>query len=393
MTKSTALRSDSAPARIAATDRKLVATLEALRTGATFVTCAPGDLDSLVGKVDIFLLDDDTAIRFLGSRSENTWPSVVVTAPEEGSVPAAFRQGIVDDLLSLPPRAIDVERMIRGHALMRALHELEESSHGVGELVRRLQEDIRLAQKVQRRLIREKFPALGPLSVKSKYWCGLKSGGDYFDVFELPGGTHAGVILADSSSYALSTALIGSLVHFSVHVGREDYTEPGRVVSALLAKLRETMKEKDKLSLFYGILDRKTFELRFVSFGGVFLGRRSKEGAVEWISRGENPALGATGGGVPAAGSVMLVPGDRLVACSDGWGTALGGDSASVVGAALSGAGDAQELLNDLAFRLRRKLESESDEPVNAESEFPMPPEDCSVLVFDLAQGTLRLAK
>jgi hypothetical protein len=380
------------PLRIALTDPALQKSLEACRTGAELVPVKPADLAAHVGKVDLFLLDDEAAIRFLGTRSEDSWPSVVVTARDGDPVPASFRQGIVDDLLVLPARALDVERLVRSHEMMQALHALEESSHGVGELVRQLREDINLAQKIQRRLIREKFAPLGPLSVKSKYWCGLKSGGDYFDFFEIPGGTHAGVILADSSSYALSTSLIGSLMQFSVHVGQGEHGDPRRIVEALLGKVREGMKEKDRLSLLYGVLDRKTYQLRFVGVGGVYLAKRGKDGKVTFGCRGERAALARDAHGVPEAAELLLEPGDRLVVCSDGWGAALGAPVPAVLEELLARGGDPQELMNELAFRLRRALERDGEGPTKADDEFPMPPEDCSVLVFDLAPGTLRLA-
>ncbi|MGZ3684291.1 MAG: PP2C family protein-serine/threonine phosphatase [Bdellovibrionota bacterium] len=379
--------------RIVLTDPLLLKQLDAHRTGAQLVAVKASELGNHVGKADIFLLDDDTAIRFLGARSEASWPSVVVIAGEKDPLPASFRQGIVDDLLVLPLRALDVERMIRAHELMQALHDLEGTSHGVGELVRQLQEDITLAQKIQRRLIREKFAPLGPLSVKSKYWCGLKSGGDYFDFFEFPGGTHAGLLLADSSSYALSTSLIGSLMQFSVHVGKEDFGDPTPIVEALTGKLREGMKERDRLSLLYGILDRKTYSFRYVDFGGVFLAKRSSKGAISWGAKGDNPAVTSARSALPSAREIMLEPGDRLIACSDGWGEALAEPMAELMEGGLNANQDSQELLNGLAFRLRRTLEKNSEEPVKADDDFPMPPQDCSVLIFDLAANVLRLAK
>jgi|GEM_PF-5893262 len=383
----------TSPLRIALTDKKLLEILKSLHREPEFVHSSFHALGDLVGKVDAFLLDDDSAIRFLGTRNEHSWPSVIVLAEEGQGVPASFRQGLVDDMLVLPPRALDLERMLRTNELVQSLRMLEVSSRGVGDVVTRLQEDISLAQKIQRRLIREKFPALGPLSVKSKYWCGLKSGGDYFDLFEFPGGTHAGLILSDSSSYSLSTGLIGSLMQFSVHVGQEDLGNPSRIVASLWGKMKESVKETDKLSLLYGILDRKTYALKFVSCGGVYLAKRGKDGKVSWGTKGEHAPLTLAQPNVPEAGEIMLEPGDRLMACSDGWGEAFGMPMAGFMEKYLSRADEAQELMNDLSFQLRKKLESESEDPVGAEDDFPMPPQDCSVLVMDLAQNVLRLAR
>lgn len=379
--------------RIALTDKSLLETLRVLHNEPEYVWSALESLGDLVGKVDFFLLDDDTAIRFLGTRPENDWPSVVVVAKDGQSVPAAYQQGLVDDIIVWPVRALDIERILRNHEYLQALRNLEDSSRGVADLVKQVQEDLNLAQKIQRRLIREKFPALGPLSVKSKYWCGLKSGGDYFDLFEFPGNSHAGLILSDSSSYSLSTNLIGSLMQFSVHVAQEDIGNPQRIVQTLFGKLKDTMKEKDKLSLLYGVLDRKTYCLRYVNVGGVYLAKRGKDGKVLWGSRGEHPPLALDQQKVPEVRELSLEPGDRLLVCSDGWSEALDQPMALLMESFLNEHQDAQDLMNDLAFRLRKKLESSSEEPLSAEDEFPMPPQDCSVLLMDLAANVLRLAR
>ncbi|HEY8280081.1 MAG TPA: SpoIIE family protein phosphatase, partial [Bdellovibrionota bacterium] len=377
--------------RIALTDTSLLPALRSFHPEGEYIATNFQGLGALVGQVDLFLLDDDTAIRFLGPRSEESWPSVVVTAKEGDTLPASFRQGLADDILLLPARKLDVERMLASHEVIQALRNLEERSRGVSGLVKKLQEDVQLAQKIQRRLIREKFAPLGPLHIKSKYWCGLKSGGDFFDFFEFPEGNHAGLILADSSSYSLSTGLIGSLMQFSIHVGRDELDNPERIVSALYGKLKEGMKEKDKLSLFYAILDRKTYAWRVVHCGGVYAARRGRNGEIEWAAKGENESLSLAQPKVPEAKELLLEPGDRLLVCSDGWGEAFGKDTAEVVEHFLTQEGDSQSVMNEMAFSLRHELEKASGEPLAAEDEFPMPPQDCSVLVFDLAANVLRL--
>lgn len=358
----------------------------------TPVPMASGELTARLGDADLFLLSDDEALRVAEAGGEAR-PTLIAVTPENGTVPNTFRGGLVDDLLVLPLRAIDVERVIRAHGLAQTLRAMEETSRAVPALLEKLQQDIQLAEKIQRRLIREKFPAIGGLNVKSKYWCGLKAGGDYFDVFEFPDNEHVGIILSDSSSYGLSTNFIGSLMQFSVHVGRDDLADPARIVTALYGKLREEMKEKDRFNVFYGILSRKTYQLRYVECGAVFAALKGAEGKVSWAARGETPPLTKESGTVPAAKEISLEPGDRLLVASDGWAESLAQPAHALVENFLRGPADAQDLMNEMAFHLRRGVVKHFELDDAEEEDFPMPPQDCSVLLFDVAKNVLRLAK
>jgi serine phosphatase RsbU (regulator of sigma subunit) len=153
------------------------------------------------------------------------------------------------------------------------------------------------------------------------------------------------------------------------------------------------MREKDHFSILYGILDRKTYQFRYVDAGPVFAAHRKQEGGFHWISRGENPPLTAASGLVAPFREISLEPGDRLMLVSDGWEEALGAPMPTLLEGFLGSEEDPQLLLNSMAFRLRRGVEKIYDLEPGAEEEFPMPPQDCSVLVFDLARNTLRLAK
>jgi phosphoserine phosphatase RsbU/P len=378
--------------RIASSDLSLLKEFCLHAGDTTPVPMAGAELTARLADADLFLLSDEEAVRVAEANSEAR-PTLITVADETAPLPASFKGGVVDDLLVRPLRPLDVERILRAHGQAQSLRAMEETSRAVPALLEKLQQDIQLAEKIQRRLIREKFPAIGGLSVKSKYWCGLKAGGDYFDVFEFPDGVHVGIILSDSSSYGLSTNFIGSLMQFSVHVGQDDVSDPARIVAALYGKLREEMKDKDRFNVFYGILSRKTYQLRYVECGSVFAAVKGAEGKVSWAARGENAALTKADGAVPAAKEVALEPGDRLLLASDGWSESLGQPSHALVEKFLNGPGDAQDLMNEMAFHLRKGVVKHFELDDAEEEDFPMPPQDCSVLVFDVAKNVLRLAK
>lgn len=378
--------------RIVSTDPTLLKKISAFAKTAHCVAVAPAQLADSLGQGDLFFLSDDEAIAIARRSQIDARPTIVVWVNEGESLPLSYAEGLVDDLITLPLRDHDIERVLRMHDQMQALKAVELTSRAVPELVKKLQEDIQLAQKIQRRLIREKFPPMGGLNVKSKYWCGLKAGGDYFDVFEFPDGVHVGVILSDSSSYSISTSFIGSLMQFSVHVTQDDLADPSRIVTALYGKLKESMKEKDRFSILYGILNRKTYQFRYVDCGPVFAAHRGQEGGFQWISKGENLPLTLDSGVVPPFQEVSLEPGDRMMIVSDGWGEALGKPVSGLLEGFMGGE-DTQEVINSMAFRLRKGVENIYELDSSAEEDFPMPPQDCSVLLFDLAKNVLRLAK
>lgn len=378
--------------RIASSDKVLLKNFSEFSRDCQALEVDSRDICSRLGEADLFLLSDEEAIEVTQNCDSDSRPTLVVKVSEGEALPLSYAGGLVDDLLTLPLRAHDVERVLRMHESMQTLKAVELTSRAVPQLVKKLQEDVQLAQKIQRRLIREKFPPMGGLNVKSKYWCGLKAGGDYFDVFEFPDGNNVGVILSDSSSYAVSTNFIGSLMQFSVHVSQDDLADPSRIVSALFGKVKECMKEADRFSILYGILNRKTYQFRYVDCGPVFAAHRAQEGGLQWVSKGENPPLTLSSSLIPPFREISLEPGDRMMLVSDGWAEALGDSGPVVLETFLSGV-DTQEVINSMAFRLRKSVEKIYDLEPGAEEDFPMPPQDCSVLLFDLAKNVLRLAK
>lgn len=335
---------------------------------------------------DIFILRDEVISNMHESFHKNHEASVVVLVEGKESMPSSYLKFLADDVLSLPLHSADLLRVVRGHEMNMVLRSLEESYRSVPEMVRRLQEDLQLAGKIQRRLIREKFSSDPNLHIKSKYWCGLKSGGDYFDVFQFPDERKMGIILTDCSSYSLSNFLMTTLMQFSLHQNA-DSQDPSEIVTNLVRKMKESWKEKESLNIFYGILDKKTYQLKYVAAGNVFASVRKKE--ISWLAKGDSPAILGPNAPVPSTKEIDLEPGDRFFLLSDGWAEALGEENTKISEKFALKFDDPQECINEMAFELHRKTSQEDLEP----GELAMPPQDCSVLIFDFAKNLLRLAK
>ncbi|MGE3260220.1 MAG: PP2C family protein-serine/threonine phosphatase [Bacteriovoracia bacterium] len=378
--------------RICTTNESLLQELKASLPDVKCVHVKSADLPRHLGEADIFILDD-ASMRALGDKRDSSAHATFVTfCAEKDALPMSYEEGIADDLLLLPLRPLDLGRIVRMHELLQALRDAEESSQAIPKLVKQLQEDITLAEKIQRRLIRDKFPPIGGLSIKSKYLCGLKSGGDYFDVFEFPDGLHVGILLTDCSSYSLSSSLLGALMQFSVNFAAAELEDPSLIVRSLLTKLRDGMKEKDRLSIFYGILDRKTYRLRYVDCGSVFALQKKATGALAWGTKGDRAPLTKDKGEVPATRELMLEPGDRLLIASDGWSEAVGEQQPNLLEGILGEDREAHDLINELSFRLRRNVAKEQGE-ADDDGDLPMPPQDCSILLLELGKNVLRLAR
>lgn len=317
--------------------------------------------------------------------------SVFVYCQDGKKIPASVTEGLADDFLLLPMQSLDFLRLVRAHQFVLAKKELELSIRDIPRTLKKMQDDLRIAQKVQRSLIKDKFPSMSGISVKSKYFCGLRAGGDYFDVFELPFGNFVGVLMSDSSSYALSNRFIHSLMDLSLGITAEDALSPDRVIARLYEKLAPEMKPEEKLSVFFGLLDKNNFCLRYVSAGHVFASHVSSDGGVKPFVTGGEPSLTKDSAPKLATHELTLEPEDRVVFFSDGWPELVKGFN-SEIQKILTKKTDAQELVNQLSYRLHASA-PEAEPEADAEGDDFFPEQDCSLVVMDIAKNILRLAR
>jgi serine phosphatase RsbU (regulator of sigma subunit) len=143
-----------------------------------------------------------------------------------------------------------------------------------------------------------------------------------------------------------------------------------------------TLKEKDRLSLFYGVLSRKDYRLRYLNLGTSCAFYAPKSGGFYPLPSQGSPITRAGGEISTKETELALEPGSRLVLISDGFVEALKGPDQVRGLLDQLRAKEPTDSLNELIFKLKASYQGEDE----------MPPQDCTGVVVDLDSRLIRLA-
>jgi phosphoserine phosphatase RsbU/P len=270
---------------------------------------------------------------------------------------------------------------------MRLWEQVSKMNVALEGVIDRLKSDLSVAERLQKARLPVRFPEVKGFQVKCRYLAGLKSGGDYFDLAESSDGRQLALVLTDSSSYGLSGAVVSSIARVASRLTVEQSRSVRELVRAFYEELLVPLGPSDRLSLFYGVLSRKDYVLRYLNLGdsrafyrpagGLFSSLPAQGGP---LSQGSRHSLGT-----PAflqEGSVALGPSDRLVLLSDGYLELLGGEERARQALDSFSESAPEDLLNELAFQTRSRLANPREE---------MPPHDSTAMVFDVDSKVMRL--
>lgn len=199
-----------------------------------------------------------------------------------------------------------------------------ENAHLYGQEIerQRLEQELELAATIQRQLLPREFPALAEAIVAARTEASRHVGGDLYGLIPTRSGTV--VFLADISGKGIPAALMAASLHAAVQILAQSDAAPAELAIGLHAHLLAATPEN--------------------KFATVFLARLERDGWLEYVSAGHNPALVvAPDGGVTELGAtgtplgllpdaqyestrVQVPPDGVLVAYSDGFTEAPGPD-------------------------------------------------------------------
>jgi sigma-B regulation protein RsbU (phosphoserine phosphatase) len=282
---------------------------------------------------------------------------------------------------------LEHELRLKDAEIARYRAELSKANVELERIISDLGQELRMASKIQKILSPTEIPNIPGFEFSSKFYSGTERGGDYFDIFEHEDKMKFGIVLANSSGYSMSALFLSVLIKLSSQIEARKGMSAELVLAQMAKELVPSVENLDTASVFYGVMDRRSFEFNFSS-SGALMSFLLPHGS-DTITR----LLPSTGpfkkeySEKPKALNMQFNARDRLILCTEGVleaenssGEAFGVDrlSNAILKTIRSGV---HEVRNEILFQVQQF--SGLDEPVR----------DQTVIVMEVKDRVIKLAK
>jgi len=266
-------------------------------------------------------------LRVLFDRLADEPRATLVLKPGGGLVPKLAHPQVVPITFGCGTGAAELSArlatMVEMRASLRSLHQgMLANRRSEESATRRFTNQLRLASQVQRELIPETLPTIGPVSFSAVFRPVDFVSGDIYDVHRLDE-AHLAIALADATGHGIPAALLTVFIKRALR-GKEIENGHYRILrpDEVLARLNEDLLDADFsdcafVAATYGVLNVETLELSLARGGSPYPILRRADGTLEFL-RPPGGVLGVTPDATFACDTVQLQPGDELLICSDG---------------------------------------------------------------------------
>lgn len=200
--------------------------------------------------------------------------------------------------------------------LARAYRELRAAQAQIIEK-ERLERELEIAGEVQRSIQPAQFPEISGLQVAGRTRPAREVGGDLYDVMILDD-DHVGLLAADVSGKSAHAAILMAVTRALFVAQARHFSSPREALFDIHRLLMEVSTSEMFVTVFYGILNLRSLEIRYVRAGHDRpIHYRPATGEL-WLLEAKGRFLGLLDGLTLEERSVKLAPGDVLVLYSDG---------------------------------------------------------------------------
>ncbi len=265
--------------------------------------------------------------------------------------------------------------------------ELTKANAKLETFIQQIHQELRMASLIQKALVPTEFPNIPGFEFSTKFVPSPISGGDYFDIFEHEDKFRFGIVVANSTGYGMSALFLSVLLKMTGQIEARRGLPPDRILDLMAKELIPNIQTNDQAKVFYGVVDRRNFDLIYSSAGRV-IALLFSFGAnkLQRLEAGVSP-LSRTFRDDLTRHELALNPRDRLILCSEGLlkamnpkGEQFGEERLykAILGAPRSGV---HELRNEIYFQLDRFRQGRDL------------PNDVTVIVTEVKDRVIKLAK
>lgn len=200
--------------------------------------------------------------------------------------------------------------------------ELSVANGELEKLIVRVNDQLQQSLKIQKFLVPTEFPNIPGFDFSTKFSSSAVSGGDYFDIFEHFDKMRFGLFLSSASGYGMSALFLSALMKMTYEIEDSKNNDPAQVMKEILEDLKKQCQAKDTAALFYGMFDRRKFQLSYCNVGQpLAIHFQAAHGRIELLKGVDEPF--SPGGDFLIDSleykTIELNPKDKLVFCSSGF--------------------------------------------------------------------------
>ena len=205
------------------------------------------------------------------------------------------------------------------------VHALRESQAAEAKLLaerERQASELRIAQSIQNGLLPKTLEQGNRFRAAALIEPAREVGGDLYDLFRVDPDRVA-VVVGDVSGKGIPAALFMAITRTLLRALSHQIPEPAELLHELNNRLAEDNSSSMFVTLFYGVVQLETGELRWASAGHNPPFHLPASGGAGMLPRVRGVALGAMAGMPYTEGSLFLSPGDQLFLYTDGFTEAM----------------------------------------------------------------------
>jgi sigma-B regulation protein RsbU (phosphoserine phosphatase) len=181
----------------------------------------------------------------------------------------------------------------------------------------RIKRELEIAAEVQRSILPTEFPIIPGFEFAAWARPAREVGGDYYDLLQLDD-DHFGLVMADVSGKSVHAALYMAVTRTLFLAVAAEYQSPRDAAFQIHDLLMDSSDSDMFVTAFYGIVNRKTREMRYVRAGHDMPIHFQSANRQLSLLKAPGRFLGSLDGLVLDEAAVQFSPGDALVCYSDG---------------------------------------------------------------------------